>query len=83
MPLSGPRLTSNLGHSATARLRGMAMHWATIKMRLLVTIVLLKREGVSKQLLQQAFRDHYLLGCECTAWTSVTEAGTKEDSDGV
>jgi len=53
------------------------MHWATQKMRLLMTALLLKRAGLSEEVIRTAFGNHYGTTAERNVWMKVSEAGTR------
>jgi hypothetical protein len=59
-------------------LKGMEMHWATVKMHLLMIVLLLKRAGLSESLIRESFGACYWTSSERQAWHKV-----KEDAKGV
>jgi hypothetical protein len=66
-------------YSATSGriLRGMDMHWATVKMRMLMTVLLLKRMGLPESMIRDAVSKNHRASSERAAWLKVSESGEK------
>ena len=58
-------------------LREMDMHWATLKMQVLMTILLLRRAGLPESLIRDSIAKHHRMGLERGEWRSASEKGDK------
>jgi hypothetical protein len=57
-------------------LGGMDLHWATVKLRTMFSILLLKWIGLPETLIYKRARADYSLGTERREWASASETGT-------
>jgi hypothetical protein len=62
-------------------LQGAQLHWATVKLKLLLDILLLKRIGLTETLIQQGFRTNHRFSGERTVWKEVSERGSPVNQD--
>ena len=60
-------------------LKGMALHWASLKIQTMMKILLLLRLGIPEAKLCSLIGENYQLGNERKAWKSETEVGDAPD----
>jgi hypothetical protein len=66
--------------SSTRRvLQSLDLHWATLKLRTMFSIVLLKHLGLAETLIRDRVRADYTLSREREEWTNADESGTAID----
>jgi hypothetical protein len=61
-------------------LKGIELHWATLKVTTMLKILLLKRMGIPDSDLRTIFKKNYLLHRERQAWQGVSELGSPVDN---
>jgi hypothetical protein len=57
-------------------LQSMELHWATVKLQLMLKILLLKRLGVPESVLQAIIRKDHRLAAQRKEWSAITERGS-------